>query len=90
MHVVLNIPNIEIRPLKFAAAELQASHWRFLMGAVGNQSTYIRQLNYVMKEHRHDLSLVSIRQGINASRLPDHLKDLGPSAIRPRSRIYRR
>jgi DNA phosphorothioation-dependent restriction protein DptH len=69
-------PNIEIHPLKFAAAELQASHWRFLMGAVGSQSTYIRQLNHIMREHRHDLSLATIRQGINASRLPDHLKDL--------------
>jgi hypothetical protein len=69
-------PDIEIRPLKFAAVELQASHWRFLMGAVGSQSTYIRQINHIMKEHRHDLSLVSIRAGINASRLPDHLKDL--------------
>jgi len=46
------------------------------MGAVGNQSTYIRQLNLIMKEHRHALSLATIRQGIDASRLPDHLKDL--------------
>ncbi len=69
-------PNIAIYPLKFAASELQASHWWFLMGAVGSQSTYIRQLNQIMKEHRDDLSLVSIRQGINASRLPDHLKEL--------------
>ena len=36
-------------PLQFAAAELQTSHWRFLMGAVGNQATYIRQLNRIMK-----------------------------------------
>jgi hypothetical protein len=69
-------PDIDIRPLKFAAAELQASHWRFLMGAVGSQSTYMRQLNHIMKEHRYDLSLVTIRQGLNASRLPDHLKEL--------------
>jgi hypothetical protein len=69
-------PNIEILPLKFAAAELQASHWRFLMGAVGSQSTYIRQLNHIMREHRHDLSLAAIRQGIDNSRLPEHLKDL--------------
>jgi hypothetical protein len=38
-------PGVEVRPLKFGAAELQTSHWRFLMGAVGNQATYIRQLN---------------------------------------------
>src|SRR5258708_7851065 len=34
-------PGIEVRPLKFAAAELQTSHWCFLMGAVGNQATSI-------------------------------------------------
>ena len=50
-------PGIEVRPLKFAAAELQASHWRFLMGAVGNQATYMRQLNRVMKQLRNDLTL---------------------------------
>jgi len=27
-------PGIEIFPLKFAASELQTSHWRFLMGGV--------------------------------------------------------
>ncbi|MEZ4402402.1 MAG: hypothetical protein R3B06_20420 [Kofleriaceae bacterium] len=46
-----------MRPLKFGAAELQTSHWRFLMGAVGNQATYIRQLNRVMKSLRDDLTL---------------------------------
>src|SRR4029434_5625677 len=29
-----------------------------------------------MREPRHDLSLATIRQGLNASRLPEHLKDL--------------
>ena len=50
-------PSIEVRPLKFAAAELQASHWRFLMGAVGNQATYMRQVNRLMKQLRNDLTL---------------------------------
>ena len=63
-------PGIEVRPLKFAAAELQTSHWRFLMGAVGNQATYIRQLNRVMKSLRDDLTLEGLRQGIEASRCP--------------------
>lgn len=40
-------PGLQVHVLKFAAAELQASHWRFLMGAVGNQATYIRQLNRI-------------------------------------------
>lgn len=69
-------PSIEVHPLKFAASELQASHWRFLMGAVGNQSTYIRQLNRIMKELRNDLTLDGLRQGIDDSRMPDHIKEL--------------
>lgn len=69
-------PGIEVRPLKFAAAELQTSHWRFLMGAVGNQATYIRQLNRVMKSLRSGLTLEGLREGIESSSLPDHLKGM--------------
>lgn len=69
-------PNIQVRALKFGAAELQTSHWRFLMGAVGNQATYIRQLNRVMKSLRDDLTLDGLNQGIEASSLPDHLKGM--------------
>lgn len=69
-------PDIEVLPLKFAAAELQSSHWRFLMGAVGNQATYIRQLNRLMKTLRSGLTIEVLRQGIDHSTLPDHLKDL--------------
>jgi len=69
-------PGIEVRPLQFAAAELTASHWRFLMGAVGNQATYIRQLNRIMKELRDDLTLAGLRHGIDDSRMPDHIKEL--------------
>ncbi len=69
-------PGIEVRPLKFGAAELQTSHWRFLMGAVGNQATYIRQLNRVMKSLRDDLTLEGLNEGIEASSLSDHLKGM--------------
>jgi DNA phosphorothioation-dependent restriction protein DptH len=69
-------PGIEVRPLKFGAAELQTSHWRFLKGAVGNQATYIRQLNRVMKSLRDDLTLEGLNEGIEASSLPDHLKGM--------------
>lgn len=69
-------PDIQVRPLKFGAAELQTSHWRFLMGAVGNQATYIRQLNRVMKSLRDGLTLKGLNDGIEASPLPDHLKSM--------------
>ncbi|MGZ3116800.1 methylation-associated defense system ATP-binding protein MAD8 [Streptomyces sp. H62] len=69
-------PGLEVRPLKFASAELRAEHWRFLMGAVGNQSTYIRQLGRIMRAHRHDLDLDTLRRGIDESTLTDHIKTL--------------
>lgn len=74
-------PGIEVRPLKFAAAELQANHWRFLMGAVGNQATYVRQLNLIMRGLRNNLTLAGLEQGIDASRMPDHIKELARSRL---------
>lgn len=69
-------PGLEVYPIKFASSELQTSHWRFLMGAVGNQATYIRQLNRVIKSLRDNLTIDGLRSGIDAANLPDHLKDL--------------
>jgi hypothetical protein len=77
----IEYPGLTVHPLKFAAKELQASHWRFLMGAVGNQSTYIRQLNRIMREQRAALTLDALRDGVDHSRMPDNLKDLAHQRI---------
>lgn len=69
-------PDIAVRPLQFSASELKASHWKFLMGAVGNQATYIRQIMRIMKSMRDDISLEGLRAGVEASSVPDHLKEL--------------
>jgi DNA phosphorothioation-dependent restriction protein DptH len=69
-------PGIQVVPLQFAAAELQASQWRFLMGAIGNQAAYIRQLNRMMRSLRGNLTLDSLREGVDGSSLPSHLKEL--------------
>ncbi|MFD4737000.1 hypothetical protein ACFWNQ_06440 [Streptomyces virginiae] len=74
-------PGLEVRPLAFGSTELRAEHWRFLMGAVGNQSTYIRQLGQIMRAHRNNLSLDIIRQGIDESKLSDHLKSLAQQRL---------
>lgn len=74
-------PGIEVRPLKFAAAELQTSHWCFLMGAVGNQATYIRQLKRMMKSQREELTLQGLGREIEASTLPDHLKNMAKARL---------
>ncbi|MDF7041589.1 hypothetical protein NLR80_26405, partial [Escherichia coli] len=69
-------PDIEVLPLQFSASELKAPHWKFLMGAVGNQATYLRQIMRIMKAMRDDISLDGLRAGIEASSIPDHLKEL--------------
>ncbi len=42
-------PGIKVLPIAFASSELKASHWKFLMGAVGSQSMYLRQINLIMR-----------------------------------------
>ncbi|MCC2523580.1 ATP-binding protein [Vibrio coralliilyticus] len=69
-------PGIEVHPLSFCSAELQAAHWKFLMGAVGNQAAYIRQIANIMRKNRRNLTLDAIRKGIEDSNLSDALKDL--------------
>ena len=69
-------PGITVLPIAFAASELKASHCKFLMGAVGSQSMYIRQLALVMKKLRGDLTLDAVREGIEQSTLSDYLEDL--------------
>ena len=69
-------PGIEVLPLQFSASELKASHWKFLMGAVGNQATYIRQIMRIMKAMRDDITLEGLRVGIEASSIQAHLKEL--------------
>jgi hypothetical protein len=74
-------PNIQVLPLKFGSGELRAEHWRFLLGAIGNQSTYIRQLQRIMKANRADLRLDVIRAGVEQSALSDNLKQLAQQRL---------
>lgn len=69
-------PDVQVLPLKFASRELQAGHWRFLMGAVGNQATYIRKLKQIMRSMRDDLTLAGLRAAIGDAGLPDNLNEL--------------
>ena len=81
---------IEVHPLKFAASELQTSHWRFLMGAVGNQATYIRQLNRgheVTEERPHSCGA---SPGNRLSKPARPSERHGAHAPRSRCRVHRR
>ena len=60
-------PSIEVHPIGFDSSELQVKDWMFLLGAMGNDSTYIRELKMIMKKIRTDMSLRNIRRGVAAS-----------------------
>lgn len=74
-------PDIEINPIAFSASELKAAHWKFLMGAIGSQSMYMRQINLIMRGLRDNLTLEALRTGIDNSGLSDHLKELAQTRL---------
>jgi DNA phosphorothioation-dependent restriction protein DptH len=47
-----------------------------LMGAVGSQSLYMKQVNHLMRELRQNLTLQNIQAAVAGSALPDNLKGL--------------
>lgn len=62
-------PDIEVLPIHFHSSELNVQDWMFLLGAVGNDSTYIKQLKAIMKSVRKDISLRNIRRGVSSTPL---------------------
>lgn len=62
-------PSIEVRPISFNSMELNVQDWMFLLGAVGNDSTYIRQLKAIMRSVRNNISLQTLKRGIANSNL---------------------
>ncbi len=73
---------IKVLPISFKSSELKAAHWKFLMGAVGSQSMYIRQVGLIMKKLRDELTLGGLRKGIEDTGLSDHLKELALLRLR--------
>lgn len=60
-------PSIDVYPISFNSNELSVQDWMFLLGAIGNDSTYIRQLKAIMRNIRNDISLVSLRNNVAES-----------------------
>lgn len=74
-------PGVVVEPIKFSSAELGAESWKFLLGAYGNESLYIRQLVAIMRRHREGLTLDTFRQGIAAAGLPQSAQRLADDRI---------
>ncbi|MGE0402498.1 MAG: ATP-binding protein, partial [Kofleriaceae bacterium] len=63
-------PGVTVEPIKFASSELGAESWKFLLGAYGNDSLYVRQLVAIMRRHRGGLTLHTLRNEIDGAELP--------------------
>ena len=74
-------PDIEVKPIAFSASELKAAHWKFLMGAVGSQRMYMRQINQIMRELRDNLTMDAFRDAIDSSGLSNNLKALAQTRL---------
>ncbi|NEZ64670.1 hypothetical protein D0962_18065 [Leptolyngbyaceae cyanobacterium CCMR0082] len=74
-------PNIEIQPIKFSSAELGADSWKFLLGAFGNDSFYIRQIVSIMRRYRNRLTLDALRQEIAEADLTPAIRRLAEDRI---------
>lgn len=81
-------PGVAVEAIKFASSELGAESWKFLLGAYGNDSLYIRQLVAIMRRHRDGLTLQTFRQEIatgalapSAQRLADDRLNLAEPYI---------
>jgi DNA phosphorothioation-dependent restriction protein DptH len=65
----LEYPSIKVLPIAFNSKELSVQDWMFILGAVGNDSAYIKQLKAIMKEHRRNIHLEGIVESVEASEL---------------------
>lgn len=74
-------PGVDVRPIKFSSGELGAEGWKFLLGAYGNDSLYIRQMVQIMRRHRQGLTLDTFKQEIANSQLPPGSRNLADMRI---------
>lgn len=69
-------PNLDVQTIAFSSRELDVASWLFLLGAVGNEALYIKQVKALMKSIRNNLTLENIRKEVKKSLIPDEKKNL--------------
>ena len=57
-------PSVDVLPIAFNSKELNVQDWMFLLGAIGNDSAYVKQLKAIMKENRRNLTLQGITDSV--------------------------
>jgi len=77
----LEFPGIEVMPIQFNSGELGAESWKFLLGAFGNDSLYVRQLIAIMRKYRQGLTLATFEQEIRDAQLTPAARRLAEDRI---------
>lgn len=60
-------PSLNVQPILFNSNELDAKAWMFLLGALNNDSTYIRQIKSLMRQNRDALTIEGLRTSVENS-----------------------
>lgn len=60
-------PDLEIHPIGFDSSELQVKDWMFLIGAMGNDSTYIHEIKQILKRLNKEVTLRGLKHGVAAN-----------------------
>lgn len=74
-------PGILVQPIHFASSELGADGWKFLMGAVGNDSLYVKQIVSIMQRSRGKLTLEKLKSELADADLSKGLRKLAETRI---------
>jgi hypothetical protein len=69
-------PEIKVLPLQFPSNQLHATHWKLLMGSVGNESAYLRFINQIIRQYRNHITFDILEEEIFSSNLKDSIKEL--------------
>jgi hypothetical protein len=74
-------PGLEVQPIKFGSGELGAEGWKFLLGAVGSDAVYVRQLVAIMRKYRQGLTLEDFRREIEFAELSPSVRRLAEDRL---------
>lgn len=74
-------PSLRVEPIAFNPTELGIKDWLFLMGAIGNPSMYVQQINVIMRRLRNRLTLEGLYSEIANSSLDTRAKELARNRL---------
>jgi DNA phosphorothioation-dependent restriction protein DptH len=69
-------PDVVVQPLLIGPQELTVDDWRLLMGLDGGDQMYARVLNAIFKQLRSSITIATLKEAVEASKLNSSQKNL--------------